>query len=65
MRSFQILMKIKYSLQNFEKCSNINFYKDPDGQTDGQTDGRTDRRTDMTKLIVALRNFSDAPKTGF
>ena len=25
-------------------------------------DGRTDRRTDLTKLIVAFRNFADAPK---
>jgi len=28
-------------------------------------DGRTDRRTDMTKLIVAFRNFANAPKTHF
>jgi hypothetical protein len=27
------------------------------------TDGRTDGRTDMTKLIVAFRNFANAPKT--
>jgi hypothetical protein len=26
-------------------------------------DGQTDRRTDLTKLIVAFRNFSNAPKT--
>jgi hypothetical protein len=25
-------------------------------------DGRTDGQTDMTKLIVALRNFENAPK---
>jgi hypothetical protein len=25
-------------------------------------DGRTDRQTDMTKLIVAFRNFVNAPK---
>jgi len=25
-------------------------------------DGRTDRQTDMTKLIVAFRNFANAPK---
>ena len=25
-------------------------------------DGRTDRRTSMTKLVVAFRNFSKAPK---
>jgi Fe-S-cluster formation regulator IscX/YfhJ len=29
---------------------------------DGRTDGRTDRQTDMTKLIVAFRNFANAPK---
>jgi hypothetical protein len=27
-----------------------------------KTDGRTDGRTDMTKLIVAFRNFANAPK---
>jgi len=26
-------------------------------------DGQTDRRTDMMKLIFAVRNFSNAPKT--
>jgi hypothetical protein len=26
-------------------------------------DGKTDRQTDMTKLIVAFRNFANAPKT--
>jgi hypothetical protein len=25
-------------------------------------DGRTDRQADMTKLIVAFRNFANAPK---
>jgi hypothetical protein len=27
-----------------------------------ETDGQADRRTDMTKLIVALSNFTNAPK---
>ena len=27
----------------------------------GRAGGRTNRRTDMTKLIVAFRNFSNAP----
>ena len=27
-------------------------------------DGWTDRRTDMTKLIVAFRNFANAPRSG-
>jgi len=26
-------------------------------------DGHRDRRTDMAKLIVAIRNFANAPKT--
>ena len=29
-----------------------------------RTDGRTDRRTGVTKLLVAFRNFANAPKTG-
>jgi hypothetical protein len=29
---------------------------------DGRTDERTDRPTDMAKLIVAFRNFANAPK---
>jgi hypothetical protein len=33
-------------------------------QTDEQTDRQTDRQTDMTKLIVASRNFANAPKNG-
>ena len=32
---------------------------------DGQTDRQTDGETDMTKLIVAFRNFSNAPKKGY
>jgi len=27
----------------------------------GRSDGRTDRRENMTKLIVAFRNFANAP----
>jgi len=29
---------------------------------DGRTDERTGRQTDMTKLIVAFRNFANAPQ---
>jgi hypothetical protein len=32
------------------------------GRTDRQTDRRTDKQTDMMKLIVAFRNFANAPK---
>jgi len=31
----------------------------------GQAGGRADGQTDMTKLIVAFRNFSNAPKIYF
>jgi hypothetical protein len=30
-------------------------------RTDGRTEGRTDERTNVTKLIVAFRNFANAP----
>ena len=29
--------------------------------TNGDTEEETDRQTDMTKLIVAFRNFTNAP----
>jgi hypothetical protein len=31
-------------------------------KTDGRTNGQTDGRTDMRKLIVAFKNFANAPK---
>jgi hypothetical protein len=31
-------------------------------RADGRTDGRTDGQAEMTKLIVAFRNFANAPK---
>jgi Fe-S-cluster formation regulator IscX/YfhJ len=31
---------------------------------DGRIDRQTDRQTDMTKLIVAFRNFANAPEIG-
>jgi len=30
---------------------------------DGQIDGREEKRADMMKLIIAFRNFANAPKT--
>ena len=55
-------MKLEFSLQFFEKYSNIYFHDylsswswvDPAGQTDGRTDGQTNM-----KLIAAFRNFAD------
>jgi hypothetical protein len=66
--SYQILMKLYFSVQIFEKYSNIKFRANPSsgnrvipcGQTDGRTDGRADRQPGMTKLIVAFRYFANA-----
>ena len=33
-----------------------------DGGRDGRTDGRRDGQRDSAKLIVAFRNFANAPK---
>jgi hypothetical protein len=76
--SCQILIKLEFSRQIFEKYSNIKFHENPSSrrrvvlcrrtmrererETDGLTDGWTDRQTDMMKLIVAFRNFAKAPK---
>ena len=61
-------------LDRFSKNTHIKFNENPfggsrviprgrtNGRTDGRTDERTDGRADMTKLIVAFRNFANAPK---
>jgi DTW domain-containing protein YfiP len=59
-------MKIEFSGQIFEKYLYfikillVGFF--PCERTDRQSDTRTVRRTDTTKLIVAFRSFSNAPK---
>ena len=65
-----ILVRVEFSRQikKKKKCSNVKFHKNrsserrnvPCGRRDGQL--QTDRQTDMTKLTVAFRNFSHAPK---
>jgi hypothetical protein len=58
-------MKLHLSRQIFEKYSNIEFQENPPNGSrvvpSEWADGQTDRRTDMTKLIVFLRNFANAP----
>ena len=51
-------MKIEFSEQIFEKCSNVKIYKNPSSGSEDVPCGRTD----MTKLKVAFRNFANAPK---
>jgi hypothetical protein len=62
----RFLMKSEFSQQTFEKYSNKKFHENPSSGSRvvlcGQTDGRTDGRIDMKKLIVAFRNFANAPK---
>ena len=53
-------MKYEFSQQIFEKSSNIIFHENPSSGSWVVPFGRTDR----TKLIVAFRNFAEAPKIG-
>ena len=59
-------MKIEFFQQIFEKCSNINFRYSPfSGGLDVpcvQRDRRAEVQTDVTKLIVTIRNFANAPE---
>ena len=49
--------------QIFEEYSNINFGENPSGGRRAVWCGRAGgRRTDMTKPVVCLRNFANAPK---
>jgi hypothetical protein len=51
---------------DFRKSSYTKFHENPSGGSRtvpcGRTDGQTDGRRDMTKLIVAIHNFANAPK---
>ena len=53
-----ILVKFEFSRQIFEKLSNIKFNKNPSSGSRVVPCGQMD----MTKLIVAFRNFANAPK---
>jgi hypothetical protein len=60
--SCPILMELEFSRQIFEKYSVLNFMNPSSGSrvvACWQTEGRTD----MTKLIIAFRNFANAPKS--
>jgi hypothetical protein len=71
--SCQILMKLEFPRQIFEKYTNIKLHETPSvgsrvvlcGWTERQTDRQTERQTDMTKLMVAFQNFANAPKIPF
>jgi hypothetical protein len=57
-------MKLEFSRQSFEKefiyqVLSKSVQWEPSST---RTDRQTDRQTDMTKLIVAFRNFANAPE---
>jgi hypothetical protein len=54
----QILMKLEFSRQILEIYSNIKFHENPSSGSRVVACGQTD----MTKLIVAFRNFANAPQ---
>jgi hypothetical protein len=51
-------MKLEFSWQIFEESPNIKFYQNPSSGSRFVPCGQTD----LTKLILAFRNFSNAPK---
>jgi hypothetical protein len=61
-------MELEFSQNISEKYSNIKFPENPSSGSRvfpcGRADGQTDR-ADMTKLMVAFRKFSNAPKNEY
>jgi hypothetical protein len=55
-------MKLAFSRQIFEESSNIKFNQNPFSRSRFVPCVRTDGQTNMKKLIVAFRNFANAPK---
>ena len=55
-------MKVEFSRQIFEKYSYIKCNENPCGESRVVPCGQTDGQADMTKMIVAFRNFANAPK---
>jgi hypothetical protein len=55
-------MKFEYSLQIFEKCSDIKFHENLSSGSRVVPCGLTEGQIDITKLIVAFRNFANEPK---
>ena len=58
-------MRLEFSLQIFEKDSNVKFHESSTNDNRNVPCGRTDRQTDVTKLTVAFRNFANAPKNTY
>ena len=58
-----LLVKYPLFMSDFNENTQIsNFYENPSSGRRVIPCGQTDRQTDMTKLIVALRSFANAPE---
>ena len=55
-------MKAEFSRQIFEKTPHIKFNENPSSGRRIVSCGWTDGQTDMTKVILALRNFTNGTK---
>jgi hypothetical protein len=55
-------MKVEFSIEMFEKFSNIKFHGKLSIGSPVVPCGQRGRKTDMTNLIVDFRNFANAPK---
>jgi hypothetical protein len=60
--SCQILRKLEFYGQIFEKWSNMRFHENSSSWSRVVIFGRTDGWTNMTNLTVGFRNFAKAPK---
>jgi hypothetical protein len=60
--SCQILIKLDFNRQIFEKHSNIKFHENPSSGNRDVPYERTDEQPDMTELTVVFGNFANALK---
>jgi hypothetical protein len=58
-------MKLEFCRQIFKKYGNIEFYENLFSGSLVVARGQTDERTDVTIIIVAFRNFANAPQKIF
>ena len=58
----QLLMKVEFSRQIFEKYPYIKLHENPSIGSRLVPCGRTDGQTDMTKITFAFSNFTKQPK---
>jgi hypothetical protein len=63
--SCQILIRLAFSRQSFEKSSHIKFHRNPSSRSRVVSRWETDRQTDMLKLTVATRNTAKATILGY